>query len=302
MASIPLASPAKHCTNLPLKRSPVILNLPLGFSGAEGQIADRTVELFHDRSRALELKEFYSGNSDIATRALKESSTSDGQRSVDLDWVSPPNLQAIQDALINFMILSQQLWPTDPTPACFWKTLVYFNWASELHNAKVQKEIIFEYFLQVGKDNANRAVRKEGPLTQAAHEVTFRKVCSSFKINADNLLYTNPANFVAKSQGPPKKASSAKTSGGGGKAKPQASAKASSASKERWPTYQGLGVCFSFNSTKADVKCNNTPTEKGCEGKNKKGEKTIFAHVCAEWLGDRKGHCLGPHPRKEHPA
>ena len=293
---LPIMSPAKHCRFLPLKRYPVILNLPLSFAGADNKIADRTVETFHDRSRSMSLPEFYSGNHDVAVRRGKEVTGADGNKTLDLDWISPPNLQAIQDALVNFMILSQQLWPTDPTPACFWKTLVYFNWASELHNAKLQKDIIFSYFDRVGRENANRAVRGQGPFSQAAHVVEFRNTCADFKVNPDTLLFTSSATAskgAGQSQGQ-KSSSQPKQKKGKAKDTPKPSDKA------KWPTYQGLGVCFSFNSMKADAKCTNTATEKGCEGVNKKGEKTLFAHVCAEWLGDRKGHCLGPHPRREH--
>ena len=173
------------------------------------------------------------------------------------------------------------------------------NWASALHNGNLQKSIIFEYFLRVGRENANRAVRSEGPLDQAAHEKAFVKVCKDFRVQADMLIFTQsavpqPAAAKTSSSSQNKKPSSRKKGGG---AKKQSS---TTTSKEKWPTYQGLGVCFAFNSTKADVKCTNTEHEKGCEGVNRKGECTTFAHVCAEWLGESKGHCLGPHPRKEH--
>ena len=175
-----------------------------------------------------------------------------------------------------------------------------------MHNSKLQKDLISEYFLRVGRENANKAVRGEAPYSQEDHERVFKGVCVDFRVSADAMLFSNvgpsgqPSNPVKGGGGglssskKSKQQTKSKNSNqkGGGSSKP--------VSEQKWPIYQGHGVCFAYNNLTEGRECKNPSHEKGCKGKNKKGEETVFAHVCAEWLGPRKGHCLGPHGRKDH--
>ena len=57
---------------VPTKRSPVLKNLPLSCSGSEFAVAQQTVELFHDRTKALTLCKFYNGNFNIQSKPKTE--------------------------------------------------------------------------------------------------------------------------------------------------------------------------------------------------------------------------------------
>ena len=78
----PITSVEQWADKIPLQRTPVIRQLPLEFTGTHDQVAERTIEILHDRSKAPTLKEFASGNADVVSRGQKDDSI-DG---LDLDW------------------------------------------------------------------------------------------------------------------------------------------------------------------------------------------------------------------------
>ena len=294
---LPLTSPDKWFKNVPLKRSPVIRQLPLEYTGSQDMVSEKTIEILHDRSKAITLKELYSKNFEAASKSRDVEDQDLG------DWVNFEGLQGIQEALCNFGAVYHYLWPNDPTPGIMWRTLITYNWGSSLRNPKLQEKIISEYFKRVTRKNAGRAVKSEAPYEFTKHEEAFRKVCRDYKVNPDDLLFgvVQPST----SQSGSKKSQSGQASKnqkaqGGGAAKSGGGAKSSGKPVERrgWPTYEGFGVCFGYNSTEEAKKCKNLAHERGCKGKDKAGLEKIYAHVCSNWL-DKKGYCLGSHMRKD---
>ena len=95
----PITSPDQWAKDMPIQRTPVIRQLPLEFTGTHDQVAERTIEILHDRSKAPTLKEFYSGNAEVVARSSKEGAI----EGLDLDWKSPKTLKAVQDALVNYL-------------------------------------------------------------------------------------------------------------------------------------------------------------------------------------------------------
>ena len=289
-----LAPDVWYGKKVPIKRSPVIRELPLEYVGAQDQISERTIEIMHDRSKGVTLKEFYSGNHEVTSKGQKEVYGLDGERGYEFDWVSPKNLQGTQEALCNYGAVCHYLWPLDPTPGNIWRTLITYNWACGVKNHKLQDKIINEYFRRIMRKNANRAVRNEAPYCYDKHEETFKGVCRDNGINADNLLFYKEEEKETKRPAP--QASKAKSSQKVAAKPTQAKAK----EKRDWPNYNGVGVCFGFNSVEEDKKCKNTATEGGCKGKSKKGEEKNYAHRCSNWLGDK--YCLGPQAKQACPA
>ena len=291
---LPLTSPEAWFKKVPLKRSPVIRQLPLEYTGGHEMVSEKIIEVLHDRSKALTLREFYSKNYEAASKSLK-----DGESTASSDWVNFEGLQGVQEAFCNFGAVYHNLWPNDPTPNAFWRTLIDYNWGSSLRNPKLQERLICDYFEKVTKKNANRAVRKEAPCDQAKHEDVFRQICRDLKVNPDDLLFGIVHTPVAGPKKATHSASKTQKAQGGGAGKSGAKAAAAKPTDKRgWPTYEGLGVCFGFNSVEEAKKCKNTAHEKGCEGKDKQGAKKIYAHVCSNWL-EGKGYCLGAHKKQD---
>ena len=291
---LPLTSPETWFKKVPLKRNPVVRQLPLEYSGSHDKVSEKVIEVLHDRSKALTLKEFYSKNFDAASKSLKDGDSS--------DWVNFEGLQGIQESFCNFGSVYQWLWPNDPTPTSFWRTLIDYNWGSSLRNPKLQEKIICDYFEKVTKKNANRAVRKEAPYDQSKHEEVFRQICRDHRINPDDLLFgVVQAPVAGPKKAQPGSSNKPQKGQGGGAGKAGGGAKAASskpADKRGWPTYEGLGVCFGYNSVEEAKKCKNTAHEGGCKGKDKQGHEKIYAHVCSNWL-EGKGYCLGAHMKKD---
>ena len=123
-------------------------------------------------------------------------------------------------------------------------------------------------------------------------------------MNPDDLLF-GVVHTQASSSGPGKAqagaAGNSKKAKGGGTSKfdgsKGASKPAASTDKRGWPTYEGHGVCFGYNSVEDAKKFKNSAHDKGCKGKDKKGEEKIYAHVCSNWL-EGKGYCLGAHKKQ----
>ena len=293
---LPLTSPETWYKNVPLKRNPVVRQLPLEYTGSNDMVSERTIELLHDRSKAVTLKEFYSKNFEVASKNPKDHE----QNSSEAGWANFEGLQGVQEALCNFGAVNHYLWPEDLTPTNLWRTLISYNWASGLRNPKLQEKIITEYFKKITKKNASRAVRNEAPYDFSKHEETFRKICRDCKVNPDDLLF---GVYHAPTPQAPKKAQEGKSqkskAGKGGGAKAGAS---KSTEVRGWPTFEGLGVCFGFNSAEEAKKCKNTAHERGCKGKDKKGLEKIFAHRCSNWLERSKAYCLGDHAKKDCPG
>ena len=290
----PLTSPEKWFKKVPLKRSPVIRELPLEFTGSHDQVAERTIEIMHDRSKACTLKEFYSKNLEV--KGAKDFVS--GEMQGDAGWVNFESLQGIQEALVNYQAVSHYMWPNDPTPTSLWRILITYNWASSLRNPKLQEKIICEYFKKVTKKNAGRAVRRDAPYDYVKHEEVFRRVCRDHKVNPDDILFGVVHQTAGQKKAQQPQAKAQKAQGGAGKGAGGKGGASKAADKRAWPTFEGHGVCFGFNAVEEAKKCTNAAHERGCKGKDKKGADKIYAHVCSNWL-EGKGYCLGSHMKKD---
>ena len=86
-------------SNVPLKRSPIIRNLPLSHSGSQFAVSSKTIEAMHDRSRSLTLKQFFQANFNVSSKPGKETTSySKGQqtKSFDYDWEELTSIPQIQ--------------------------------------------------------------------------------------------------------------------------------------------------------------------------------------------------------------
>ena len=93
---------------VPIQRTPVIKSLPLEFSGAQFAVGGATIELLHNRTNALSLKQFSVNNFNISNRPKRESTTcNEGKisRVWDYDWEEMNTVAQAQEALVNFLDL-----------------------------------------------------------------------------------------------------------------------------------------------------------------------------------------------------
>ena len=131
-------------------------------------VPNKTIEVIHDRTKPLALKFFHAANLNVACRGKKDIfSLEDGvlQKSQDLSWESPQSLQQLQESLVNFALLNQQLYPWDPTALIMWRLLVKFRWISAADEYITRRAIITGFFEAVSRTNASRAANLNAPMS-----------------------------------------------------------------------------------------------------------------------------------------
>ena len=276
---------------VPTKRSPVLKNLPLSCSGSEFAVAQQTVELFHDRTKALTLCKFYNGNFNIQSKPKTETTTftKDGSRkSVDFNWEECTSIDQIKEALINFAAISQQLWPLDYTPISMLRLMNKYKYLYNGPDAKTRREIICKFFEVVSLENTNQARRKMPPICYEKHERILKDLCekSGFRLEVPTSI-PKINDKSGSGNGFGNKGGAFKSGGNGG------GAGSTGGNREKRAIHNGNSVCFTFNNGKTcQVMVNN--------GRACKREGRLFEHVCNYMYKSTGKFCLKEHPRCRH--
>ena len=85
----PLLEPKFWYQKVPVKREPIIRNLPLEACGGANQVSVQTIEDCHDRRSKLTLKQFFRGNWNVGGRPKTETLKAEDRtlkRLIDFDW------------------------------------------------------------------------------------------------------------------------------------------------------------------------------------------------------------------------
>jgi hypothetical protein len=136
---LPVVEPKKYWGQLPTKRDQIFQHIPLQHYGLDGQISELTVVRMHDRKVPVELE--------MLTR---EKIT---------------EVKHCMEAIVNYAVVCQTLWPTDYGPLVIMKVLTDSIWGEGSGLSEKQKvTAIKRTFDDVVRENSGRAVRKEVPL------------------------------------------------------------------------------------------------------------------------------------------
>ena len=120
----------------------------------------------HDRAQPRQLKWFSKKNLNVSRAPLKEQRLRDGDSvytTSEFDWVDLQDVKSTMDALMNYGIVSQNLWPMDQTPWIFLKLYTTYGWMEYGVTVKKRTAIICEHFDRVSAANADRAVGSRPP-------------------------------------------------------------------------------------------------------------------------------------------
>ena len=285
---LPLANPKKWWGKMPTVRSHKYRNIPLKFTGCHGQVSEKTIEAAHDRANAHQLKHFYGENLTVSSKPFKKIERKDDEglsTITDYLWEDPATLGQVQDAMINYQAVTQQLWPYDMTPTILMKILNKYKWcqAAETHKDKVQAATAF--FNSVMRENAGRAVRAETIMDFTKMEQLLKDTLTAHGISCAVPIGKIPRLEPSQQSRKPQERS---TSRQGSYKKP-----AGSGSKFQTAKVNNVGCCYGFNLSG----CNNpTQFKNGC--KDALGRE--FAHYCNSFNTQSQTHCLKPHPRSKH--
>ena len=284
----PMSEPNKWYGRVPIKSKPIIRQLNLEYSGSQNSVSEKTIEFLHDRTKSLSLKHFYSGNFSVSGKVQKEITVVEEggfAKKLDYDWDTPFNLQSLQEALLNFVVINHQLYPYDTTGFSMMRILIKYRWMAHAENASVKRNIIQAFFETVSRQNASRANHSKAPLSYCQQLDIFKEVLLKSGISPEVPLPVIPKNINTGGSNNISASSSSYSARSG---------KSTSKQPRKVAMYNNHFVCYSYNSTEGRI-CQNSMTGVGCTD----GKKT-FAHVCNVWVSDKKDYCYKKHPRKDH--
>ena len=111
--------------------------------------------MLHDRKTAVKLTMFYTGDFNSGIR---------NQDHEDSNWSTCVAIFMIQEAVVNWQSLVQQIFPMDYTPVIIWRVLIKYHWCKMVLVIKKRIMVILCFFEDVIKDNANKAVNDIAPM------------------------------------------------------------------------------------------------------------------------------------------
>ena len=290
---MPLAAPKKYWDRIPARRE-VFRHFPLAHLGMEGQVSETTVVRMHDRRVPISLDMLYKGNVSREAKAEKA------------EWVAPTEVRHLQEAILNYTVLLNALWPLDYAGLVITRVLVEANWglaagASE----KARVALVRRFFDDTVRENSGRAVRDEPPL---AYEETKAKWVKVLEGMFPELTIMGMGTVVQAAGGGKQPAQGKgqgqqpKKDGGGGAQRGRGksgrgggasggSATAPIGTSRAGAVASGLPVCFKFNQAEGCTR--DAANANAC--KDFKG--VHFAHAC-NWLDKATGKfCLQLHAR-----
>ena len=249
----------------------------------------------HDRACPKQLKWFSKKNLNVSRLPMKEQRLREGDSvftTSEFNWTELSDLRHTQDAIINFGITSQCLWPMDQTPWILLKLYTMYGWMQYGITEKRRSGIVCDHFDRVMAANADRAVGKLPPCDFLEQERILKLILAEEGL----------------SQSPPVTAGSAaaetenRKNGGGGQnrngVKGGRNGRQNQKRDNRPPLVcpNGRKICFAYNRQSG---CSNPPSTKGAGCMNNQ-TKVDYAHVCSEYIESTKSYCLKGHPRHQH--
>ena len=290
----PLSSTGKWWKHIPSARTHIYKNLPLKFSGSQGKISEKTIGILHDRAKSLTVKNFHSQNACVAAKPMRKIERKDAEGLVtlyDYSWEEPASLSEFTEALVNYMVALQQLWPLDPTAIIMLRIINQYKWISAANELREKISVLASFFNAVLEENRGRAVRGETILDFKEQEDVLKST-----LTAHNLSCSIPTSRFQKLE--PEQHTKGRnkftTQSQFGMANNSYQGRRDRTQPSR-PRAQsnGLGVCYAFNNGS----CRSSPTATGCKNANTNRE---LAHVCNVYVESKSAFCLEKHPRSKH--
>jgi hypothetical protein len=210
----------------------------------------------------------------------------DGGKSSDM--AEPAEVRHIQEAVCNYLTVSQVLWPFDYGPLVILRVLVESRWG-EAAGADMRERVglVSRFFNEVVSDNSGRAVRGEPPLDYEKARAKWARLVEVSFPQLGQLGGTGAAVAAGGTAGRGRGGGGSRGGGatrgggagrGGGGTAPQA-------------THNGRLVCFNFNSS------GGCKRQQAARDACKDSAGKQYAHYCNYLDKARNVYCLAMHPR-----
>lgn len=295
----PFSRPDKHWDQIPVKREELFRHVDMDHYGIQGRVDEATIVKLHDRRVAVELDFFLKkglGGMGAETEAYR--------------------MQQVQEAVLNFVDIMQVLWPLDYGPHIILRVLTEGRWAEGVLSGEAARiRLIRQFFGEVGKENAGRAVRLEPPMSYTKVKEAWKRMVEWLTPGAD---LGGPAARAVGAQPQPARAGGAGNRGGataaggllrgggsggrgGGSGSASGPRQAGGQQNRIAPAIffnraaarlQGVPVCYSYNSPQGCSR-GRGPTANSCVDAN----GVHYAHACNYFVSATGAHCLQLHAR-----
>lgn len=297
---MPLDEWSTFWPKVPVEHKDRYKNLNLKVVGADCQISDKTITKLHNRREILQLKFFYSGNSGVARGPLIETKVKDHGRigtMSDYNWASITTLHALQESIINYGLVTQQMWPYDQSGYMLLKLYSLYHWIPVGSDTK-RVSIIETHFNTIMELNAQRACRSDSPCDFDTMERSLKRLLESKNYPS------TPAQLV-NSSGEDNKQGYSGGGNGGGNGGTNKGDKGFSRNKKdsgrdnngkRTPPVSPTGqqICYDFNNI--NKKCSRPKVFGGC--RDNQGKE--YQHICLYFDKNNNKYCFKAHSRQDH--
>lgn len=259
---LPRVEPKLYWEQVPVATKDIYRHVPLQHIGVEG-LAENTVVKMHNRKVPVEL--------DSMLREVKD-------------------CKQVQVAVYNYVASLRSLHPMDFSGLVMLRVLIEASWADGLGNEKQRVGVMKQFFDEMVSENSGRAVRREVPMDFEMAKKKWEKVVASYFPQLSVFNYGQVQQLrQGQQQGGGAGVKQESAQRGGGKA-----AAATGGGTRTRAQYNGLGVCYPFNSKEGCKRAAQGPM--AC-----KDGSNVYAHVCNFWFRETATqpgrHCLAQHSR-----
>ncbi len=276
-ASLPISEPKDYWDLVPTAKEEIYRHLPLQHFGVEN-VAEATVVKMHNRRQPVDLEMFVKEVKDI---------------------------RQAQMAVIQYATIQRYLHPMDMGGMTILIILTEAGWGEAAgDNEKHRVTLVKQFFEDAVRENCSRAARRDPPMSYEQAKARWMRCLTALypqfglAVVGQQLAGMGAGQKIAGTAGASKHAnnSSSHTRIGTG----TGPTSATSGNRQVGPggprytpaRYQGLPVCFGFNSAAGCRRLGAGATATTCSD-----GKTHFAHVCNYFLKAYNAHCLAQHSK-----
>ena len=293
---MPVTEPSTWYSMVPVKRDEIYRNIPLKPTGSAHTVCAKSVELLHNRTSYITLKMFLTENLNVGTKAMKELRRleDDGMTTtLELDWVSATTINQIQEAVVNFGVVLQALWPLDTTAWAFIRLMTKYKWIAGVDVMTTRTKIITSVFNRIVQENASTAANEGHPMYFSEMEDLLKDSLARNGHRSDVPVTDRRQEGSRQQTGRYQQTSSQ-----------QFGSRPSSTPTQRRPpaSLNGKRLCYGYNDENGRT-CTYTPVGQDKNGKGggcMNAQNVEFSHACSKWLANRNKYCLGSHRRADH--
>ena len=251
----------------------------------------------HDRSVVKQLKWFHKKNLNVARNPLREQRLREGDSvftTTEFNWEDLGTVRHVTDALLNYGIVMQYLWPYDQSAWLLLKLYMVYGWLQYGVSKKRRTAMICDHFERVSVANADKAVCKVAPCDYLECERLLKMVLAEEGLSLNPPIFHSEVEVAVRGDqdrgGPPQRGARGGRGGRGQFGRGAARARPPAV------TPNGKRVCYKYNSREG---CANQVNQNDTMCKNQHTQAE-FVHACLWVEAGTSNLCLKNHPKYRH--